>query len=54
MYAIQLLDHKQTKQILKGETITYSRLILNFPPQKNNTNHVHMTVGGTSISTWGS
>ena len=49
MNAILVLTHDQIRAIPKSKTITYTRLVVDFRPQKADPNRVRMTAGRNLI-----
>eukprot|EP00804_Cyclotella_cryptica_P000090 CCRYP_013749-RA/>CCRYP_013749-RA protein AED:0.16 eAED:0.11 QI:0/0/0/1/0/0/3/0/1031 len=47
---IFFMSHDEIKQIPCHRTITYARIVVNYRPQKDNPNRVHITVGGNLIN----
>jgi hypothetical protein len=46
---IFVLTHNQIKQIPRDRTVTYTRIVVNYRPQKSDPNRVRLTVGGNLI-----
>ena len=43
------LTHDEIRRIPKDRTVTYTRIVINHRPQKDNPNQVRITVGGNLI-----
>ena len=43
------MTHDEIKRILKDRTVTYARIVVDYRPQKDDPNRVHITVGGNLI-----
>ena len=48
--SIVVLTHEQIISIPKDRTVTYTRVIMDYQPQKKDPNRVHITVGGNLIN----
>ena len=44
------MTHKEIQNIPKDETVTYARMVVNYPPQKPDPNRVCITAGGNLIN----
>ncbi len=46
---IFMMMHAEIKNILRNQTVTYARVVVNFRPQKANPHRIRITAGGNLI-----
>lgn len=47
--SIFVMTHEQTRQIPNDRTVTYTRIVVDYRPQKTDPNRVRLTAGGNLI-----